>query len=90
MIKEKQRHVDFKEAFDYDQCGQVMKYLSYFRALANIFDLEFFMSKLGSSTKAIVNVEKMVLSGCPFWEEDADALFDEQSEESDDENSQKN
>ena len=68
--------MDFLEAFDYDSCGQALKYFGYFRAMVNNFDLEFFMSKLGASSKALVNLEKMVLSGSSFWEDEAEALFD--------------
>lgn len=52
--------------------------------MSNIYDLEFFINKLASSAFAISNVEKMVLSGVPFYEEGDDALFgnmDEESEE---------
>ena len=40
------------------------------------------MSKLGASSKALVNLEKMVLSGSSFWEDEAEALFDQMSDES--------
>jgi len=58
-----------------------MNYLSYFKSISNIFDLEFFINKLASSANTISNVEKMVLSGVPFWEEGDDALFGDMDEE---------
>ena len=85
-LKEKSRLVEFTEAFDYSVAGRSSSYLSYFKSVNNIFDLEFFTNKLASSAKCIANLEKMVLSGVPFWEEGDDALFgdmddDEESEE---------
>jgi hypothetical protein len=43
--------------------------------VSNIFDIEFFTNKLGSSAKTISNLETMVLSGVTFWDEDDDTLF---------------
>ena len=50
--------------------------------MSNIFDLEFFTNKLASSANTIANVEKMVLSGVPFWEEGDDSFFGESEDES--------
>jgi hypothetical protein len=49
--------------------------LQYFKSISNIYDLEFFANKLASSANSMCNVEKMVLSGVPFWEEGDDSLF---------------
>lgn len=49
--------------------------------MSNIFDLEFFTNKLASSANTIANVEKMVLSGVPFWEEGDDSFFGESEDE---------
>jgi hypothetical protein len=38
--------------------------------------MEFFLCKIGSATNSIGNVEKMVLSGCAFWEESDEALLE--------------
>ena len=43
--------------------------------ISNIFDIEFFTNKLGSSANTISNLEKMVLSGVTFWDEGDDTLF---------------
>ena len=67
--------MEFAEAYDYSAGGNAVKYLRYFKAISNIFDLEFFTNKLASSAQSIANVEKMVLSGVPFYEESDDALF---------------
>ena len=87
-LKEKSRLVEFSEAFDYSTAGRTASYLSYFKSMNNIFDLEFFTNKLASSAKCIANLEKMVLSGVPFWEEGDEALFgdmDDDEEESEEE-----
>jgi len=81
IVKDKTRLVEFAEAFDYNQAGRALNYLSYFKSISNIFDLEFFTNKLASSANTISNVEKMVLSGVPFWEEGDDALFGDMDEE---------
>ena len=81
IVKEKSRLVEFAEAYDYLSGGRAVHYLSYFKSISNIFDLEFFTNKLGSSAHTIANVEKMVLSGVPFWEEGDDALFGDMDEE---------
>ena len=81
IVKEKSRLVEFGEAYDYLQGGRAVHYLSYFKSISNIFDLEFFTNKLGSSAHTMANVEKMVLSGVPFWEEGDDALFGDMDEE---------
>ena len=81
IVKEKSRLVEFAEAYDYLSGGRAVHYLSYFKSISNIFDLEFFTNKLGSSAHTIANVERMVLSGVPFWEEGDDALFGDMDEE---------
>jgi hypothetical protein len=53
----------------------------YFKSLTNIYDLDFFMSKLSSSAQTIANVERMVLSHVSFWEEGDDALFEDNSDD---------
>jgi hypothetical protein len=75
IMKEKGRLVEFAQAFDYASSGRAQYYLSYFKSISNIFDLEFFTNKLASSANTIANVEKMVLSGVAFWEEGDEALF---------------
>ena len=79
--QERNRYVEFQEAYDYSAGGIADKYLKYFKAISNIFDLEFFTNKLASSAQSIANVEKMVLSGVPFYEESDDALFGDMSGE---------
>jgi len=54
--------------------------LTYFKSISNIYDLEFFTNKLASSSNTICNLEKMVLSGAPFWEEGDDSLFGDDNE----------
>ena len=58
--------------------------------MINIYDLEFFVNKLVSSAFAIASVEKMVLSGVPFYDDDGDdsAFMDELENESEEETSQ--
>lgn len=41
------RLVEFKNAFSYEK-STLMNYLCYFRAVQNIFDLEFFQNKIAS------------------------------------------
>ena len=70
------RLVDFEEAYDYSKGTlKICQFLSYWKSIANIFDLEFFVNKLSSSAQSMSNVEKMVLSGVPFYEEGDDTLF---------------
>lgn len=80
LIKERTRLVEFAQGFDYGSSGKVQYYLSYFKSISNIFDLEFFTNKLASSANTIANVEKMVLSGVSFWEEGDESLFADMSE----------
>ena len=80
MVKERFRLVEFSEAFDYNESGRLVRYLRYWKQVSNIFDLEFFVNKLGSSAFSIANVEKMVLSGVPFYDEGDDALFGDMDE----------
>ena len=92
LIKEKSRLVEFAQAYDYGVSGKAQHYLSYFKSISNIFDLEFFTNKLASSSNTIANVEKMVLSGVAFWEEGDESLFadmDDGSESEEDEVSPK-
>jgi hypothetical protein len=42
-----------------------MRYLS---ALQNLFDFSFFQTKIASNAKTVIEVEKNVVSGLPFWE----------------------
>jgi hypothetical protein len=49
--------------------------LRYWKSVGNILDLEFFINKLGSTAFAMANVEKMVLSGVPFYEDGEEALM---------------
>lgn len=46
-----------------------------------MFDLEFFASKLPSSSYSIAGLEQQVLSGVPFWEDDDGELSDLDSDE---------
>lgn len=83
-LKEKQRFVDFEQAFNYDCTGFSFKMLAYFYNLQNLFDLEFFACKLSSSSATMANVEKSVLTGVPFFEESDETLFaDLNAEQSD-------
>ena len=61
-----------------------MEYLIYFKNVSNIYDLEFFLNKLTSSAFTISNVERMVMSGVPFWEEDEAAVLNDMEESTDD------
>jgi len=79
VVKERMRLVEFAEAYDYSD-GKLLRFLRYWKSVTNIFDLEFFINKLASSAFAIANVEKMVLSGVPFYEEGDDALFADMDE----------
>lgn len=49
IVKERQRLVEFQEAYDYSCAGYATSYLKYFKAMSNIFDLEFFTNKLATS-----------------------------------------
>jgi hypothetical protein len=82
VSKERSRLVEFEQAFNYSSAGKIVYVLQYFKSIRNIFDLEFFSNKLASSAFTIANVEKMVLSGVPFWEDGDDALFDDSAEDS--------
>ena len=46
-----------------------------------MFDLEFFASKLPSSSYSIAGLEQQVLSGVPFWEDDDGDLTDLDSDD---------
>jgi hypothetical protein len=81
VVKDRFRLVEFQEAFDYNESGKLVRYLRYWKQVSNIYDLEFFINKLGSSAFSMANVEKMVLSGVPFYEEGDDALFGDMDEE---------
>lgn len=80
VVKEKYRLIDFNSAYDYLSSGKLSYYLSYFKHISDIFDLDFFTNKLASSAQTIANIEKMVLSGVPFWEDGDEALLDNFSE----------
>lgn len=56
FIKEKGRIADFKQAYDYSKT-QAGKYLNYFHNLQNLFDLQFFMCKLGAKAHSICGLE---------------------------------
>ena len=84
VSKERGRLVEFNEGYDYMQGAQRgCLYLSYFKSINNIYDLEFFCNKLASAAHTISDVEKKVLSGVPFWEEGEDAMFESDEEEGD-------
>ena len=55
-------------------------FLSYFKTIGNIFDLEFFTNKLASTAFTMCNVEKNVLSGVPFWEEGDEGIMESDDE----------
>jgi hypothetical protein len=75
QMKERLRLVDFKEAYNL-KGNLVLKYLSYFRNFQNLFDLEFFLTKLPSKSRSIAGLEQNVNSGLPFWEDGDEMLFD--------------
>ena len=81
VVKEKYRLIDFSSSYDYLSSGKLPYYLSYFKHISDIFDLDFFTNKLASSAQTIANIEKMVLSGVPFWEEGDEALLEDLGEE---------
>ena len=59
--------MDYKEAPTVKNT-LVYKYLYYFIQLGNLFDLEYFRSKLAAKAKSIVTLEQSVMSGLHFWE----------------------
>ena len=67
--------MEFDQAYDYSSCGKLPLFYQYFKMISNIFDIEFFTNKLGSSVNTISNLEKMVLSGVTFWDDGDDTLF---------------
>jgi len=87
VVKEKGRLVEFAEAFNYSSGGRIVSYLSYFKSISNIFDIEFFTNKLASTANSIANIERMVLSGVPFLEEGDDSLLGDIDEGSDSDDS---
>lgn len=94
VVKDKSRLVEFEEAYDYNTTSNVVKLLRYWKQVSNIYDLEFFINKLASSAFAIANVERMVLSGVPFYEDDGDesnfvSEMDEEDSNEEDEANQK-
>ena len=66
-IEAKSRFVDFRHSFTIADT-LVFKYLSYFRNLQNLFDLEYFRSKLTTRSHSMAQLELSVNSGVPFWE----------------------
>lgn len=72
VVRDHGRLVEFKEAYDYNASSCVLRFLRYWKQVSNIYDLEFFTSKLASSAFAISNVERMVMSGVPFYEDDGE------------------
>ena len=91
FIKEKGRITDFKQAYDYSKT-QAGKYLNYFHNLQNLFDLQFFMCKLGAKAHSICGLEQFVTSGLPFWDDgddDEDLEHDEYLDSSEEGGSEK-
>lgn len=86
-IAEFGRFVDYKEAPGVKKT-LVYKYLYYFRQLGNLFDLEYFRSKLAAKAKSIVTLEQSVMSGLPFWEskDDDEVPIDNEGESEEEEN----
>lgn len=66
MVRNKGRLVHFTEAFNYECLA--FKYLKYWRAASDIFDLEYFVNKLSTTAFTIATVERSILSGLPFWD----------------------
>jgi len=53
------------------------KYLAYFRAFCNLFDLEYFFNKLPSRAHSLANMEDEVMAGRNFWDENDDTFTDD-------------
>ena len=66
-LETKGRFVDFRHSFTVGDT-LIYKYLFYFRQLQNVFDLEYFRSKLSSRSHSMAQLEIAVNSGTPFWE----------------------
>ncbi len=66
-IDTKGRFVDYRGTFTIHD-HFLYKYLFYFRQLQNLFDLEYFRSKLSSRAHSMAQLEMAVNSGAPFWE----------------------
>lgn len=68
------RLVFFKEAFPYK--SHAFKFLRYWRAAADIFDIEFFINKLQCTAFVLSSIEKQILCGLPFWDSGGGDLVD--------------
>jgi len=65
------RLVDFDECYSLTH-NTTLNHIYYLRQFQNLFDLELFANKLPSSAYSIAGLEQCVLSGLPFWDEDAE------------------
>ena len=54
----------------------MLSQIYYLRQFQNLFDLEIFTNKLPSFAHSIAGLEKSVLSGAPFWDEDINDELD--------------
>ena len=82
-IEAKGRFVDFRHSFTIADT-MVFKYLSYFRNLQNLFDLEYFRSKLTTRSHSMAQLELSVNSGVPFWEANLEPVHNLEDKEVED------
>jgi hypothetical protein len=82
-LEAKGRFVDFRHSYTIADT-LVFKYLSYFRNLQNLFDLEYFKSKLTTRSHSMAQLELSVSSGVPFWEANLEPVTSVDDKEADD------
>ena len=73
---DEEHQLGFKQSFKYKSLN-AYKYLAYFRAFSNLFDLEYFFNKLPSRAHSLAHMECDVMSGLNFWDENDDAFADD-------------
>jgi hypothetical protein len=67
--------VEYKNALSFERLP-IMMLLKYFNSLQNLFDLEFFQTKMTTSSKTMAEIESKVLSGLSFWEMSEEELME--------------
>jgi hypothetical protein len=67
FLNQKKRFVEYKNALSFERLP-LMMLLKYLNSLQNLFDLEFFQTKMTSNAKTMAEIEYKVLSGLSFWE----------------------
>ena len=71
---QKKRFVEYERSLGFELLPFV-DILRYFNSLQNLFDLEFFQTKISSNSQTTSELEKCVQSGLPFWEISEDTLI---------------